>query len=123
MPDLRRGTSCKGPEGLLPSLPSAPAMTVNAPAMPDVGVTTDNTATGADLSPSSTLSDFEAAGAYAERVGGGDPEVFPGLRSAAGPDRRYFVLEMERRPVSNRTSASLGVVPGTKFERHLENLD
>jgi hypothetical protein len=99
------------------------AMTVDAPAMPDVGVTTDTTATGSELSPSSTLSDFEATGACAERVGGGDPDVFPGLRRAAGPDRRLFVLEMERWPVSNRASASPGVVPGTEFERHLGNPD
>jgi hypothetical protein len=97
------------------------AMTVDALAMPDVGVTTDTTATGAELSPSSTLSVFEATGAYAERVGGGDPDAFPGL--SAGPDRRRFVLEMKRRPVSNRTSASPGVVPGTEFERHLGNPD
>ena len=41
------------------------AMTVDAPAMPDVGIITDTTATGAELSRSSPLPNFEATGVYA----------------------------------------------------------
>ena len=53
--------------------------------------------------------------------GRGGPGVLSGLRRAAGPDRRHFVLVWEMCLLSNRGSARPGAVPVTEINSHLGN--
>ena len=53
--------------------------------------------------------------------GRGGPGVVLGVRRAAGPHRRHFVIERGMRLVSNLASARPGVVSATEIDSHLGN--